>query len=266
MSTRIEVEHIDSIADVKLARPDKLNAMDTDMFTSIIDTAKSINDDPSIRVVVLSGQGKGFCAGLDVESIMPELTEAGSLLAESDESPANFVQRSAWIWREIRVPVIAAVHGPAFGAGLQLALGADIRIVAPDARLSLREIHWGLIPDIAVTQTVRHTVPLDVAKELSFTGREVSGEEAVGLRLATSVSENPHAAAMDLAREIAGRSPDAVQRCKALWNRAPYASVSEGLAMEAALQKELIGGVNQQEAVFANIQKRQPKFQDPNLG
>ena len=183
MNTRIEVEHIDSIADVKLARPDKLNAMDRDMFAAIIDTAKSINDDPSIRVVVLSGQGKGFCAGLDVESIMPELAEADSLLDVSDESPANFVQRSAWIWREIRVPVIAAVHGPAFGAGLQLALGADIRIVSPDARLSLREIHWGLIPDIAVTQTVRQTVPLDVAKELSFTGREVSGEEAIALRL-----------------------------------------------------------------------------------
>ena len=265
MSTRVEVEIVDSIADVKLSRPDKLNALDMDMFASIIDTAKSIDANPSVRVVVLSGEGKGFCAGLEVKSIMPELANADSLLAASDDSPANLVQRAAWIWREIRVPVIASVHGPAFGAGLQIALGADIRIVSPDARLSLREVHWGLIPDLAVTQTVRNTVPLDIAKELSFTGREVSGEEAVGLHLATRATENPHAAAMDLAREIAGRSPDAVQRCKSLWNRASYTTVTEGLAMEAELQKQLIGGVNQQEAVLATIQKRQPVFQDPTF-
>jgi enoyl-CoA hydratase/carnithine racemase len=188
----------------------------------------------------------------------------GRALAERDAaSPANPLQRAAWVWQEVPVPVIAAVHGVAYGAGLQIALGADIRFVAPDARLSVRETHWGLIPDMAITQTLLHLVPIDVAKELTFTARIVSGTEAKALGLATHLSEAPREDALALARELAGRSPDALRAAKRLWNEAPQLPLAEGLALEERLQRSLMGRANQVEAVRANLDKRAPKFSDP---
>ena len=263
---RVRIETSDGVADVRMVRADKMNAVDLDMFTALIDAGLEIADDTSIRAVVLSGEGRSFCSGLDIPSLMGGGggdRKGPNLFDRTPESPANLAQRCAWVWQEVPVPVIAAVHGVAYGAGFQIAMGADIRYVAPDARLSIRETHWGLIPDIAATQTARHVVGLDVLKELTFTARVVSGSEAKELRIATHLSDDPHTDAMALAREIAGRSPHAVRAATQLWNQALQGSVEEGLLLETELQKKLLGSPNQIEAVKAAMQKREPKFEDP---
>jgi enoyl-CoA hydratase/carnithine racemase len=185
------------------------------------------------------------------------------LLERSSEHPGNTAQRAALVWRELPVPVIAAVHGYAFGGGLQIALGADIRIIAPDAQMSIMEIKWGLVPDMSGPQMMRRLVRLDVIKELTFTGRRVDGREAVALGLATRVSETPYEDAMALARDIATKSPDAIRAGKRLLDASGLLSHEEGLAMEEAEQRALFGSPNQREAVEANVQKRAPKFGDP---
>ena len=263
MEDRVRIDVTDGIADVRLNRPDKLNAMDKAMFAGLGDAGKALAEDRSVRAVVLSGEGRGFCSGLDLASLMADLSNARDLLAPSSDSPANFVQRAAWIWRELPVPVIAAIHGVAYGGGLQVAMGADIRVVAPDARLCLSEIHWGLVPDIGITQSMRGILPQDIARELTYTGREVSGEEAVGLHLATHVDEDPHQRAMAIAGEITRRCPESVRAAKRLWNEAPLGTTGEGLDLEGKLQASLIGTPNQQEAVMARMAKRDPNFADP---
>lgn len=242
MMDRVTIEVVEHVAHVRLNRPEKLNALDRAMFEGLIAIGKRIMSDSAVHVVVLSGEGRGFCAGLDVASLMPVLKESPELLAPSSDSPANWVQRAIWIWQEVPQPVIAAVHGVAFGGGFQLALAADIRIVHPSARFAFKEIEWGLIPDLAATQTTRGVVALDVLKELSFTGREVGGEEAILLRLATHLDEEPLVRAMTLAREIAARSPEAIRAAKRLWNEAPFEGVAVGLANEAATQGAVIQG------------------------
>jgi enoyl-CoA hydratase/carnithine racemase len=267
---RVRIEKKDGVADVRMVRTDKLNAMDTPMFAALVEAGLELAADRSVRAIVLSGEGRAFSAGLDMQSMAglgqrreARRSEGPQLFDPSEASPANTAQRAAWVWQEVPVPVIAAVHGVAYGAGLQVALGADIRFVAPDAKLSIRETHWGLIPDVALTQTLRNVVGLDVAKELVFTARVVSGAEAKELRLATHVSEDPRGDAFALAREIASRSPDAVRAAKKLLNTALLGSVADGLRLEAELQGTLIGRPNQLEAVQANLEKREPRFRDP---
>ena len=270
MSQRISVSIDEGVADVRLNRPDKLNALDQAMFEALADTGQELARDRSLRAVVLSGEGRAFCAGLDFTGFMAMTgkdSAAGAVrrnpLGREEGSPANFAQSAGYVWIELPVPVIAAIHGVAYGGGLQVALAADIRLVAPDARLSVREIQWGLIPDMTGTQTLRHLVRQDVARELTYTGRIVSGTEAVELGLATRVSDTPYQAALELAREIAGQSPDAVRAAKRLLTAAPLVSTEEGLLLEEKLQRSLIGGRNQIEAVQANLQKRDPEFTDP---
>jgi enoyl-CoA hydratase/carnithine racemase len=266
MSDRVSVSIQAGVADVRMNRADKLNALDTAMFAALIETGRSLGPDSTVRAVVLSGEGRAFCAGLDVSSFaaMADRDARGpNLFDRSDESPANFAQRAAWVWTELPVPVIAAVHGVAFGGGLQIALAADIRFVAPDARLSVMEVKWGLIPDMTGTQSLRRLVRLDVAKELTYTGRIVSGSEACELGLATRVSDAPREAALELAHEIAAKSPDAIRSGKQLLDASALVSVEDGLALEEKLQRSLIGSPNQVESVRANLQKRAPSFQDP---
>lgn len=263
MSDRVSVTLDDGVADVRLARPDKLNALDGAMFEALIETGRGLAREPSLRAVVLSGEGRAFCAGLD----FPSFQGGGAtvdLFERSEESPANVAQRAAWIWTELPVPVIAAVHGYAFGGGLQIALGADVRIVAPDAQLSVMEIKWGLVPDMAGTQLLRRLVRLDVAKELTWTGRRVGAEEAVALGLATRTADDPHAEATALAREIASKSPDAVRAGKRLLDASGLVGVEEGLRLEEKAQRGLLGSPNQIEAVRANFEKREPEFGDPS--
>ncbi|MGH7790251.1 MAG: crotonase/enoyl-CoA hydratase family protein [Candidatus Binatia bacterium] len=266
MADRVTISIEGGVADVRLARPEKLNALDQAMFLALNDAGKTLAADRAVRAVVLSGEGRAFCAGLDFASFMAMAgnENAGdTLLKRPANSPANFAQRAAWVWTELPVPVIAAIHGAAFGGGLQIALGADIRIAAADAQLSVMEIKWGLIPDMTGTQTLRHLVRLDVAKELTFTGRVVSGSEAAALGLVTRVAEDPRGAALAMAREIAGKSPDAIRAGKQLLNQASLLSVTDGLLLEERLQVGLLGSANQIEAVQANMQKRPPEFRNP---
>jgi enoyl-CoA hydratase/carnithine racemase len=268
MSDRVSVHIEDGIADVRLNRPEKMNAIDPAMFEGLCNTGRALADEKSVRAVVLSGEGRAFCAGLDMASMGAmagagdgDLPAAGNVFA-SPEGPGR-AQLGAWVWQELPMPVIGAIHGVAYGGGFQIAMGADIRFLAPDARLSIMEIKWGLIPDMSGTQTLRRIARLDVIKELAFTGRVISGKEAFELGLATHLSENPHSDAMQLAREIATMSPDAVRSAKRLFNETGLGSLQEGFLLESELQKKLIGSANQVEAVRANLEKRAPVFKDP---
>jgi enoyl-CoA hydratase/carnithine racemase len=262
MQDRVSVSLSQGIADVRLNRPDKLNALDAAMFEAIVAAGRALRAQRGLRAVVLSGEGRGFCAGLDVASFIGG-GGGRSLFERSAESPANFAQRAAWIWTELPVPVIAAIHGVAFGGGLQIALGADIRFVSPDARLSVMEIKWGLIPDMSGSQTLRRLVRLDVAKELTFTGRVVSGTEAAALGLATHVSDTPREAALELAREIVSKPPRAIRAGKKLLDASGVVDVETGLRLEEQLQASLFGKPEQLEAVRANAEKREARFSDP---
>lgn len=268
MSDRVIVSVRDGVADVRLNRPDKLNALDIPMFQALVDAGRAVARDRKVRAVVLSGEGRAFSAGLDMGSFQA-MAGGGAgggpnlLARDGSESPANFAQLAAWVWTEVPAPVIAAVHGVAYGGGLQVALGADLRLVTPDARLSVMEIKWGLVPDMSGTQTLRRLVRLDVAKELTFTGRIVDGAEAVAIGLATRVEADPRAAALALAGEIAARSPDAIRAGKRLLDESGLVPIADGLALEERLQRGLIGRPNQIESVKANLEKRAPRFADP---
>jgi enoyl-CoA hydratase/carnithine racemase len=253
----------DGIADVRLNRPAKLNALHPAMFTALIEVGTRLRDDHGVRAVVLSGNGRAFCAGLDFASF--EAMTAGGDVSPRPE-PAQRVpavgQQAAYVWAELPVPVIAAVHGVAFGGGLQLTLGADLRLVAADAQLSVMEIRWGLVPDMTGTQLLPELVGRDIAKELTFTGRILDGAEAARIGLATRTEANPHDAAIKLAAEIAGKNPHAIRRAKHLLNVAGRVDLMDGFAAEQRAIHELIGSPNQAEAVRAAMAKRAPTFAD----
>lgn len=269
MSERVTITRDIGIADVRLNRPEKLNALDPAMFRAIADAGESLKGDPSVRVVVLSGEGRGFCAGLDFSSFQamagddgegaPAAEVGGSIMA-TEGRITHLGQQAAWVWQELEVPVIAAIHGPALGGGLQIALGADLRIVAPDAQLAVLEARWGLIPDMTGTVLLPRLVGFDVAKELTFTGRMVPGEEAVRLGLATRMADDPRAAALELARELVAKSPDALREGKRLLNLSGTRPLEEQLADERTAMASLIGSPNQVEATMAYFEQRAPKF------
>lgn len=261
---RVLVTIEDHVAHVRLNRPDKRNGLDPAMFEALIEAGEKVRADRSVRAVVLSGEGKAFCAGLDWMAFLAMGAEAAPRLLARDEatSPANVAQRVGWIWAECPVPVIAAVHGVAFGGGLQIALGADIRLVAPDAQLSVMEIKYGLVPDMGASKTLLRVVRSDVAKELTFTGRVVGGEEAVRLGLATRVEAEPLAAALELARSIAQQSPHAIRAGKKLLDAAEDLSVLDAFRLESELQVGLLGSPNQMEAVQAVMTKRAATYRD----
>ncbi len=262
--TRIEVA--DHVATVTLTRPDKHNALDAAMFQAIAAAAEEVRATPGVRAVVLCGDGPSFCSGLDVASFLAEGDGVGGfdvLLDRHGERGANLAQRVATDWLDLPMPVIAAVHGNCFGGGLQIALGADMRIAAPDARLSVMESRWGLVPDMGITQTLTRLVGIDVAKELTFTARRISGSEARELGVVTRVADDPLAAARELAAEIAGRSPDAVRAAKRLYERAWPAPAGDALALETELQRSLMGTPNQLAAVMAGVKGEPAEFADP---
>lgn len=277
MEDRVTIEVSNGVADVRLNRPDKLNALDGAMFKAIAAAGDAVAADRSVRAVVLSGEGRGFCAGLDIASFMggggggddssatdePE-QGFGLLGGRSDDRIANLAQQVAYTWTSMPAPVIAAVHGVALGGGIQIALGADIRIVAPDAKLSVLEIRWGLLPDMTGVQSLVRLIGLDRAKELAFTGRFLSGTEAVELGVATRVADDPRAAALELATEIAGKNPSAIRGMKALFNDAGTRPLRESFEEETRLMAGLIGSPNQMEAVMAYMEKRPATFTDPD--
>lgn len=266
----VSVEIEDHVADVRLNRPDKMNAINTDMWRAIGEAGGALIENRDVRAVVLSGNGRGFCAGLDMASFSDmaarshDAPGAGDSLKSSNDRPENLFQRAALVWKRVPVPVIAALHGVALGAGAQIALGADIRFATPDLRFSILEIKWGLIPDVGITQTLRDLVPLDVAKELTFTGRMLDGQAAKALGLVTHLSEDPLSEARTLAAEIAAKSPDAIRLGKQLLDTAWHADERTGLELEARLQSRLIGSPNQIESIKANFEKRAPEFEPPS--
>jgi enoyl-CoA hydratase/carnithine racemase len=251
------------VATVTMVRADKHNALDHAMFEALQEAAGQLAADTSVRAVVLHGDGKSFCSGLDVASFMGARGGTNVLLTREDGHPANFAQRVTYDWSMVPAPVIAAIHGNCFGGGLQIALGADIRIAAPDAKLSIMEIKWGLVPDMGITQTLPRLLPIDVAKELTFSGRIVSGTEAVTLGLCTRSADDPLASALALADEIAQKSPDAIRAAKRLYNETWMSSdPATALARESELQAGLIGKPNQVAAVVTGMSGEQPTFVD----
>jgi enoyl-CoA hydratase/carnithine racemase len=260
---RVRVEIADHVARVTLARGEKHNALDQRIFLAIVEAAEYVTAEPGVRAVVLHGDGPSFCSGLDVSSgFSSENGIADPREALLEEVPNRF-QRVAYDWVTLPVPVIAAIHGNCLGGGLQLALGADIRIATPDARLSVMEVRWGLVPDMSITQTLPRLVGIDVAKELAFTGRVFDGEEAVRLGVVTRLSSDPLGSARELAAEIASRSPDAVQGAKRLFDRSWNAPPHEGLTLEAEIQRRLLGSQNQIAALTAGLTRQEPQFVDP---
>ena len=282
MSDRVTV-HIDGgVADVRLNRPDKLNALDGDMFVALVDAGARLAKDPAVRAVVLSGEGRAFSAGLDFSGFMAmagggrgtvdrggeaaESEAAGDIgaIGRTDGRITHLAQQAAHCWSEVPVPVIAAVWGHCLGGGLQIALGADLRIVHPETKLSVLEIRWGLSPDMTATATLPRLVGPDVAKELTWTGRMVTGDEAVRLGLATRASATPLEDARALAADIAGRSPQAIRGVKRLIDQSGTVSLAQQYADERQVIGSLIGTPNQVEAVAAYFEKRTPSFADPD--
>jgi len=255
----------DGVADVRLNRGDKHNALDMAMFEAIREAGEALVERKDIRAVVLHGDGPSFCSGLDYPSFMQAGPDMGKTLFGGDDDGANNAQMIALVWRKVPVPVICAIHGAAFGGGLQLAAGADIRIAAPDARLSIMEVKWGLIPDMGITVGLAGQVSIDTVKELTFTGRVVSGEEAAALRLVTRTADEPLAEARKLAAEIAGKSPDAVRAAKRLFDTAWAPDRRAALGLESELQQAMFSRPNQGEAVAAALEKREPRFGDPKV-
>jgi enoyl-CoA hydratase/carnithine racemase len=277
---RVTISVVDGIADVKMNRADKRNALDNAMFTSLNAAGEYLKKLDGLRVVLLSGDGASFCAGLDFSSFA-QMAEAGPKANAADNSAdkktdmnagvmvdgriTHMAQQVCWVWQEVPVPVIAAVHGHALGGGIQIALGADIRIVHPDTQLSVREVHWGLIPDMTGTLMLSRLVRPDIVKNLVFTARIFSGHEAHEMGIATQLSQDVHADAMTMAREIAGRSPEAVRGAKKLINLLANSGAAEQFAAERETIGRLIGTANQAEAVMSHFEKRPPNFESGSL-
>jgi len=263
---RVTVSVADHVATVTMVRAAKHNALDAHMFTALVGAIAQVGADPTVRAVVLHGEGKSFCSGLDVASFMSEdspITMA-QLMDRSGDARANLAQQVCLGWMQLRAPVIAAIHGSCFGGGLQIALGADIRLATPDARLSIMEVRWGLVPDMGITQTLPRLLAIDAAKELTYTGRRLSGEEAAACGLVTHTASDPLTAAQELAARIASVSPSAVQAAKRLYDTTwAGGDPDAALALETELQLDLLGSPNQLAAVTAAFTKQPVGFEDP---
>lgn len=260
---RVSITRNGPLAEICLTRPDKRNAMDMPMFQALIAAGESLRGAEGLRAVIVHGAGGVFCAGIDTAEFMAMAGRLAAVKAEMLAPPvgmANPLQRPCTIWSELDVPVIAAIDGLAFGAGFQLALGADFRIAAPDARFSIMEARWGLIPDMGITQTLPRLMRADLAKELILTARQFDAPEALQMGLLTRLAPDPLAAARDMAAAFAAVSPDVLRAGKRLVDQAWTAPPGLGLKIEAELQAEIIGGDNQIEAVMAGMARRAPKF------
>jgi len=257
---RVQLSFKEGVAQVILNRPAKHNSLDMELIESLLEILTSLQTHRGLRAVILSGAGDSFCSGLDVAGVMSDPKNAQFLLSGSDGHPHNKVQHLALGWRSLSVPVIAAIKGYCFGGGLQIALGADLRIAHPEARLSVMEGRWGIIPDMGLSVTARGCVREDVLLRLTLTAETLSGEAAKQEGLVTEVAEDPLARAEELAAIILQRSPDMVKASKRLLRDSYTQTDDERLAMEEKLQKRLLRTPNQMEAVMANLEKRPPQF------
>ncbi|AEF42504.1 crotonase/enoyl-CoA hydratase family protein [Hoyosella subflava] len=260
-----------AIAEVTLARPDKLNGLTLDMLSELVDAAAEVRKNREIRAVILSGEGTSFCAGLD----FPSATRQPQRIARYFVPVPSFVplpgrgtnmfQRACWAWRELPVPVIAVINGHCYGGGLQLALAADFRYASPEAELSVLEAKWGMIPDMTGTATLRELVGIDIAKLLTMTGKMVSGSEAAQIGLVTGVADSPAAAARELAEALCKQSPDAVAGAKKLFNTTWSESPSRTFAAERRTQLRLLAGSNTKIARKARMKGADPEYKPRSL-
>jgi len=264
-SDRVRITVEDHIAVVTLTRAEKHNGMDWAMLSAVNKAQREVRRLKNVRAVVLRGEGPSFCAGLDFGAATKRPMEALGKYPQLFWPVRNQFQKWSVGWRDLGVPVIAVVHGNCFGAGLQLALGADVRFCTPDAKLSIMESKWGLIPDMGGIATLRELVRIDVAKELTFTGRVISGEEAGQLGLVTHVTDDPEAAARALAQEIATRSPDAIAAGKFLLQEGYGGSSHEVLAAERRWQRKLLGFANFRVALARNRSGKEIPYQDRSI-
>lgn len=257
---RVRVRREGDLAFVKMTRGDKHNGLDLPMIQALIEAAGWADKQRDVRAVILHGEGSSFCAGLDFKAVMKDPARMVLGVAQLWSPLPNDFQRVSLVWRELGVPVIAAIHGNCFGGGLQIALGADFRIATPDAQFSIMESKWGLIPDMGGTVTLRELVRIDVAKELAMTGRVLSGEEAKDVGLVTKLSDTPLESAVELALSIATRSPDAVCAVKGLFQRVWSENEGRALSLEREWQRKLIGKSNQRTAMKRNLEKKELPF------
>lgn len=264
MSQRITTSIDRHVATVTLNRARKRNAVDMAMFEAIIGATDALAANPAVRAVVLQADGDHFCAGIDISVFQAEGVgdKLSDMLKPREGKTANFFQSAAMAWRELPVPVLAAMRGSVFGAGLQIAMGADMRYAAPDVKMSVMEIKWGLIPDMGITATLPGVVPEDKARELAYTGRILSATDALAAGLLTEIVDDPSLRAQELAAEIATRSPDAIRAIKKLFNQSWRVDPASGLSHEASLQAAVMAGDNHAEAARANIEQRAPQFTD----
>ena len=255
----------DGVAQVRLTRGDKMNALDPEMFERIIEAGVALQRMKGVRVVVLSGEGRAFCAGLDTASFGRQPNPDEPEITERTYGNSNKFQQVATLWRKLPMPVIAAIHGVCFGGGLQIASGADIRVAHPDTRMAVMEMKWGLVPDMGGYALWRGLVRDDVLRELAYTNREFSGVEAQTLGLATFVDEDPLARATAIAREIANRNPHAIRAAKRLHAAMVERDTDAILLEESIEQHAIIRSKNQMEAVMSGMQKRAPNFEDVDV-
>ena len=267
---RVLIDIENHVAHVRLNRAEKMNALDNAMFEAIVAAGEQLKADTNVRAVVLSGEGRAFCAGLDMgnfanmtkgdSNTAAEVTGDQGRLEKRTHGIANRAQYVSWVWRELQVPVIAALHGVALGGGCQISVGADMRYAAPGTKLCIMEMRWGLVPDMGATPFLQKLLGDDVARELTYTNRVILAEEAKELGLVTRVCENPVEEALKVAAEIADRNPAAIRAAKRLLNNAPFEGAAETLLAESVEQDAIIGSPNQVEAVMANLEQREPKF------
>ncbi|MFT5880528.1 MAG: enoyl-CoA hydratase/carnithine racemase [Moritella sp.] len=262
---RITVAIKDEVAIVTLNRGSKYNALDMDMFKALDETASQLATNKSIRAVIVQGDGKVFCAGLDVKGIIKNPLNPGKLLKREEGELANLAQKVGYLWRQIPVPVIAVTHGVCFGGGLQIALGADFRYSTPDCEFSVMEIKWGLIPDMSGMVTMRELTRIDIAKELTMTGRKFTGLEAAEYGLVTHVCDDPMTAALTFVDSLKIRSPDAVVAAKSLLNETWVATEQAALILETETQKKVMGKWNQIAAVARNFVKKALPYRQRSL-
>lgn len=248
------IPHDGNIVEVQLNRPDKRNAMSFALLRELLKTGEELKNDRFLRAVILTGAGQSFSAGIDLSDLQNPKNSLMALWELSRPGP-NLFQKVFLVWRDLPVPVIASIHGHCFGAGMQLALGADFRISTPDAQLAIMESRWGLVPDMAASVTLRGLIGLDMAKELTMTARTISGTDAKAIGLVSHVAEQPFNKAMELASEISTRSPDAVLAAKRVLNAMVTDTASETLTLEKRWQLRLL--------LSRNAKISQQKARDP---
>jgi enoyl-CoA hydratase/carnithine racemase len=259
--SRVTTTITDHVAHVELSRPDKMNAVDPAMMEGVIAAGEALRGNTDVRAVVLSGQGNAFCAGLDVASFAALAGgDPAEIMMPRTHGPSNDYQHVSLVWKQLEVPVIAALQGVCFGAGMQIASGADMRIAAPDTRMSILEMKWGLVPDMGGMVLWPALMRADVLRRLTYTGEEFSGVDGKEYGLVTEINDDPVARALELAQLIASKSPSAVRAGKALVSYAYENDAEAVLLEESRAQSSLVGTPHQMEAVIANMQKRAPVF------